>query len=102
MAPLIYGATVPYASGQLPVPGDYVKNQWEQKRVSVASNGEESVTVRWDDGGVDSPLTPAKEFILISIARSRSVRIPNNLSCLNKVAEFARQVFYGTPRSKDL
>ena len=66
MAPLIYGATVPYASGQVPVPGDYVKNQWEQKRVSVASNGEESVTVRWDDGGVDSPLTPAKEFILIS------------------------------------
>ena len=64
------GDPVPYASGEVPVPGDYVKNQWEQPgtviRVSVASNGEESVTVRWDDGGVDSPLTQATEFILIS------------------------------------
>jgi len=68
--PLLRGDPVPYASGEVPVPGDYVKNQWEQPgtvmRVSVASNGEESVTVRWDDGGVDSPLTQATEFILIS------------------------------------
>ena len=64
------GIAVPYASGESPVPGDYVKNQWEQPgtvtRVSVASNGEESVTVRWDDGGSNSPLTPAKDFTLIS------------------------------------
>jgi len=60
---------VSYASGESPVPGDYVKNQWEQPgtvtRVSVA-NGEESVTVRWDDGGTNLPLTPAKDFTLIS------------------------------------
>ena len=41
---------MPYVSGEVPIPGDYVKNQWEQPgtviRVSVASNGEESVTVR--------------------------------------------------------
>ena len=58
---LLRGDSVSYASGEVPVPGDYIKNQWEQPgtvtRVSVASNGEESVTVRWDDGGVDSPLT---------------------------------------------
>lgn len=59
-----------YASGETPVPGDYVKNQFEQPgtvtRVRVASNGDESVSIRWDDGGVDLPLTPATEFTLIS------------------------------------
>lgn len=61
---------MPYANGETPMPGDYIKNQWEQPgtvfRVSVASNGEESVSVHWDDGGRDSPLTPAKDFTLIS------------------------------------
>ena len=61
---------MPYANGDTPLPGDYVKNQWEQPgtviRVSVASNGQESVSVRWDDGGLDSPLTPAKDFVLVS------------------------------------
>jgi hypothetical protein len=61
---------VPYASGEIPIPGDYVKNEWEQPgtvtRVSVASNGDESVTVSWDDGGLNSTLTPAKDFTLIS------------------------------------
>jgi hypothetical protein len=32
----------------------------------MASNGDDFVTIRWDDGGVNSPLTPAKEFTLIS------------------------------------
>ena len=80
---------MPYASGEVPVPGDYVKNQWEQSgtviRVSVASNGEESVTVRWDDGGVDSPLTsngiysdfkaslaPSEEHCWVHAATSRA------------------------------
>lgn len=70
MDPFIPEVTVPYANGEIPVPGDYVKNQWEQPgtviRVSVASNGQESVRVRWDDGGLDSPLAPAKDFTLIS------------------------------------
>jgi hypothetical protein len=61
---------VPYAYGEAPVPGDYVKNELEHRgivtRVSVASNGDESVSIRWDDGGLDSPLTPAKNFTLIS------------------------------------
>ena len=62
--------TMPYATGEIPFPGDYVKNQFEQPgivtRVRVDSNGNEFVSIRWDDGGLDSPLTPAKEFTLIS------------------------------------
>jgi hypothetical protein len=61
---------VPYVSGETPVPGDYVKNQFEQPgivtRVRVDSNGDEFVSIRWDDGSLDLPLTPAKEFILTS------------------------------------
>ena len=61
---------MPYANGETPVPGDYVKNELEQPgtvtRVSVVSNGDEFVTIRWDDGGLDSPLTRAKDFTLIS------------------------------------
>jgi hypothetical protein len=61
---------MPYATGETPLPGDYVKNQFEQPgivtRIRVDSNGDEFVSLRWDDGGRDLPLTPAKEFILIS------------------------------------
>jgi hypothetical protein len=61
---------MPYANGETPVPGDYVKNHFEQPgtviRLRVASNGDEFVSIRWDDGGLDSPLTPATEFTLIS------------------------------------
>ena len=60
---------MPYVGGETPVPRDYVKNQFEQPgivtRVSVDSNGNEFVSIRWDDG-LDSPLTPAKEFTMIS------------------------------------
>ena len=60
---------MPYATGEIPVPGDYVKNDLEQPgtvtRLRMASNGDDFVSIRWDDGGV-SPLTPAKEFTLIS------------------------------------
>jgi len=62
--------TMPYATGETPLPGDYVKNQFEQPgtviRVRTASNGDEFVSIRWDDGGLDLPLTPAMEFTLIS------------------------------------
>jgi hypothetical protein len=61
---------VPYASGEVPVVGDYVKNQWEQPgtvtRVHYATDGEEQISVRWDDAGVFLPLAPAKDFALIS------------------------------------
>jgi hypothetical protein len=60
---------MPYAKGETPVVGDYVKNQFEQPgtviRVIAASDGDEFVSIRWDDGGVDSPLTLATEFTLI-------------------------------------
>jgi hypothetical protein len=61
---------MPYATGEIPIPGDYVKNDSEQPgtvtRLRMASNGDDFVSIRWDDGAVDSPLTPAKEFTLIS------------------------------------
>ena len=61
---------MPYVGGQTPLPGDYVKNQWEQPGtvtgVRVESNGDEFVSIRWDDGGRDLLLTPAKGFTLIS------------------------------------
>jgi hypothetical protein len=62
--------TVPYANGETPVLGDYVKNDLEQPgtvtRLRMASNGDDLVSIRWDDGGVNSPLTAAKDFTLIS------------------------------------
>jgi hypothetical protein len=61
---------VSYANGETPVLGDYVKNDLEQPgtvtRLRMASSGDDFVSIRWDDGGPDSPLTPAKDFTLIS------------------------------------
>ncbi len=64
---------MPYANGETPVLGDYVdyvKNDLEQPgtvtRLRMASNGDDFVSIRWEDGGPDLPLTPAKEFTLIS------------------------------------
>jgi len=61
--------TVPYANGETPVLGDYVKNDLEQPgtvaRLRMASSGDDFVSIRWDGGGPDSPLTPAKDFPLI-------------------------------------
>ena len=61
---------MPYANSEAVLPGDYVKNEFEQPgtvtRLRMASNGEDFVSIRWDDGGLDSPLTPATELTLIS------------------------------------
>jgi hypothetical protein len=61
---------MPHASGETPEVGDYVKNKWEQPgavtAVNVAPGGHELVSIRWDDGGVDRPLTTAAEFSLLS------------------------------------
>ena len=60
---------MPYANGETPLLGDYVKNDLEQPgtvtRLRMASNGDDFVSIRWDDGP-DSSLTPAKDFTLIS------------------------------------
>ena len=44
--------TMPYATGETPLPGDYVKNEFEQPgtvtRLRMASNGEDFVSIRWD------------------------------------------------------
>ena len=61
---------MPYATGETPAVGDYIKNQWEQPgtvtRVHAAQDEQERISVRWDDGGVDLPLALAEEFTLIS------------------------------------
>jgi len=61
---------VPYANGENTVLGDYFKNEFGQPgtvtTLRTASNGDDFVSIRRDDGGLDSPLAPAKEFTLIS------------------------------------
>jgi hypothetical protein len=61
---------VPYAGGEICIVSDYVKSQFERPGTVItlrtASDGDDFVSIRWDDGGLDSPLTPAKEFTLIS------------------------------------
>jgi hypothetical protein len=61
---------MPYATGEIALPGDYVKNQFEKRgtviKARIEANNHDFVSIRWDDGGLDSPLTPAKEFTLIS------------------------------------
>jgi hypothetical protein len=63
---------VPYTSGEVPIVGDYVKNQWDQPgtvlEVCLAAGNflHDQISVRWDDGGTDLPLTPAVEFTLVS------------------------------------
>ena len=65
-------SSVPYTSGEVPVVGDYVKNQWDQPgtvlEVCLAAGNflHDQISVRWDDGGTDLPLTPAVEFTLVS------------------------------------
>lgn len=64
---------MPYATGETPAIGDYVRNKFEQPGTvleifspHVYVSDEESVSVRWDDGGCDSAMIPATDFSLIS------------------------------------
>ena len=47
---------MPYASGEMPKVGDYVKNQWEQPgtvtRVHAEQDEQERVCIMWKDGGI--------------------------------------------------
>jgi len=66
---VISEAIMPYATGEVPLVGDYVKNRFEQPGtvlVAITPGGNDLVSVRWDDGGSDSPITPAAEFSLIA------------------------------------
>jgi len=61
---------MPYVTGEAPVLGDYVKNNDNQPGtvilISEPSNYKSQfVSVRWDDGGPNSPITPSEEFVLI-------------------------------------
>ena len=59
---------MPYASGETPAVGDYIKNKWGQRgtvsRVHEARDGHEDISVRGDDGGTD-PLAPAGQGLYV-------------------------------------
>jgi len=61
---------MPYASGESPKVGDYVKNQWEQPgtvtRVHAEQDEQERICIMWKDGGTSLLFCPASEYSLIS------------------------------------
>jgi hypothetical protein len=61
---------MPYATGETPKVGDYVKNQWEQPgtvtRVHAAQDEQERICIMWTDGGISLLFSPASECVLIS------------------------------------
>jgi hypothetical protein len=65
---------MPYASGESPELGAYVKNKWEQPgtvtTVHTAQDGEQRVCIRWDDGGKDLLFATADQFTPVSRNRS--------------------------------
>jgi hypothetical protein len=60
---------MPYATGETPEVGDYVKNQWEQPgrvtRVHFAQDQEDLICIRWDDEGLKLLFSPASEYTLV-------------------------------------
>lgn len=61
---------MPYANGESPEVGDYVKNKWEQPgtvtAVHVVQGGNQLISIRWDERAVDLPSISAAEFTLLS------------------------------------
>jgi hypothetical protein len=57
---------MPYASGESPKVGDYVKNKYEQPgtvtAVHVTPEGQELIDIRWDERAVDARSIDAGEF----------------------------------------
>ena len=57
---------MPYASGESPKMGDYVKNQYEQAgtvtAVHLTTEGRELIDIRWDERAVDARSLDAIEF----------------------------------------
>ena len=61
---------MPYASGEMPKVGDYVKNQWEQSgtvtRVHAAQDEQKRIRIMWNDGGTSLLCFSASEYSLVS------------------------------------
>lgn len=59
-----------YASGEVPVLGDHVINQWGQPgrvtRVYKSKDDQEYIDVSWDDGGISLLSAPAADFKLLA------------------------------------
>ncbi len=68
---------MPYATGETPEVGDYVK--WEQPgtvtRVHFAQDEEDLICIRWDDEGLKLLFSSASEYNLISRKASRAAQI---------------------------
>jgi hypothetical protein len=64
---------MPYAGGETPKVGDYVKNKWKQPgtvtAVHAAQVGQDHIDIRWDDGGINLLFASATEYTLISRRR---------------------------------
>ena len=61
--------SMPYASGETPGVGDYIKNQWERlgtvTRVHFAQHEEDLICIRWHDEGLKPLFSPAAEYMLV-------------------------------------
>ena len=61
---------MPYAGGETPKVGDYVKNKWQQPgtvtAVHTAQCSHEQICIKWDDGGIDLLFASAAEYSLVS------------------------------------
>jgi hypothetical protein len=62
--------TMPYAGGESPKVGDYVKNKFEQPgtvtAVHVTTEGQEPINIRWDERAVEARSIEAAEFTLLA------------------------------------
>ncbi len=69
---------MPYANGESPEVGDYVKNKWEQPgtvtAVHAVQGGHELISIRWDERAVDLPSISAAEFTLLSRRAKSAMR----------------------------
>ncbi len=64
---------MPYAAGETPKVGDYVKNKWGQRgtvtAVHSAQVGQDHIDITWDDGGINLFSASATDYALISRRR---------------------------------
>ena len=66
---------MPYESGEIPMPGDHVRNKWGKPTTVTQVDldpgntpGFDQVSVQWDDGSVGVSISLAVEYTLISRA----------------------------------
>ena len=72
---------MPYASGESPKVGDYVKKKFEQPgtvtAVHASPEGQELISIRWDERAVDAHSIDATEFTLLSRITGQRTKNPD-------------------------